>query len=158
MERLAEEAEQRERSLSFHLTHAKCAEVARASAFREAARLAAERGGEGEPVAWQVDGGAGLWATFTDELKAKEQADRYSSTIRPLYAAPQPAAPKLDARAVARAIHEPTEDMLNAARDWSVIKYGRGIGNDAAKGCWQAMCSMLGKGAATTAPHDPAGR
>lgn len=34
---------------------------------------------------------------------------------------------------------EPTEAMLNAARDWSVAKYGRGIGNDAAIGCWKAM-------------------
>jgi hypothetical protein len=33
----------------------------------------------------------------------------------------------------------PTEAMLNAARDWSVKKYGIGIGNDAAIGCWQAM-------------------
>lgn len=33
----------------------------------------------------------------------------------------------------------PTEVMLNAARDWSVKKYGIGVGNDAAIGCWQAM-------------------
>lgn len=34
---------------------------------------------------------------------------------------------------------EPTEAMLNAARDWSYTKYGKPIGNDAAIGCWQAM-------------------
>jgi hypothetical protein len=34
---------------------------------------------------------------------------------------------------------EPTEAMLNAARDWSIKKYGMGIGNDAAIGCWKAM-------------------
>ncbi len=34
---------------------------------------------------------------------------------------------------------QPTEAMLNAARDWSVKKYGQGIGNDAAIGCWKAM-------------------
>ncbi len=33
----------------------------------------------------------------------------------------------------------PTEAMLNAARDWSVKKYGIGIGNDAATGCWESM-------------------
>jgi hypothetical protein len=33
----------------------------------------------------------------------------------------------------------PTEAMLNAARDWSVKKYGIGVGNDGATGCWQAM-------------------
>lgn len=37
--------------------------------------------------------------------------------------------------------HEPTEAMLTAARDWSAAKYGKPIGNDAAKGCWQAMHS-----------------
>lgn len=35
--------------------------------------------------------------------------------------------------------HQPTEAMLNAARDWSVKRYGQGIGSDAATGCWQAM-------------------
>lgn len=33
----------------------------------------------------------------------------------------------------------PTAAMLDAARDWSVAKYGKPIGNDAAIGCWQAM-------------------
>jgi hypothetical protein len=37
------------------------------------------------------------------------------------------------------ALHQPTEAMLNAARDWSLKKYGLGIGSDAAIGCWQAM-------------------
>ena len=43
------------------------------------------------------------------------------------------------ARQGAAVPEEPTEAMLNAARDWSVKKYGLGIGNDAAKGCWAAM-------------------
>ncbi len=34
---------------------------------------------------------------------------------------------------------EPTKEMLNAARDWSIKKYGRGIGNDSAIGCWNVM-------------------
>lgn len=34
---------------------------------------------------------------------------------------------------------EPTEAMLLSARDWSATKYGKPIGNDAAKGCWGAM-------------------
>lgn len=34
---------------------------------------------------------------------------------------------------------EPTEVMLVAALDWSWSKYGMGIGNDAAIGCWKAM-------------------
>ena len=36
---------------------------------------------------------------------------------------------------------KPTKEMLDAARDWSVKKYGVGIGNDAAAGCWNAMCA-----------------
>lgn len=39
----------------------------------------------------------------------------------------------------ALAEREPTDAMLNAARDWSQKKYGMGIGNDAATGCWKAM-------------------
>lgn len=34
---------------------------------------------------------------------------------------------------------QPTEAMLDAARDWSINKYGQGIGSDAARGCWKAM-------------------
>ena len=29
--------------------------------------------------------------------------------------------------------------MLVVARDWSLVKYGKAIGNDAAVGCMQAM-------------------
>ena len=35
--------------------------------------------------------------------------------------------------------HEPTEEMLNAARDWSIKKNGMGVGNDQATGCYAAM-------------------
>lgn len=34
---------------------------------------------------------------------------------------------------------DPDEAMLNGARDWSCSKYGIGVGNDDAIGCWQAM-------------------
>lgn len=34
---------------------------------------------------------------------------------------------------------EPTEAMLIAARDWSLQKYGQGVGNDGATGCYAAM-------------------
>ena len=33
------------------------------------------------------------------------------------------------------------ESQMDAARDWSVRKYGVGIGDDAAHGCWTAMCA-----------------
>ena len=33
----------------------------------------------------------------------------------------------------------PTREMLMAARDWSIKKYEKAIGNDAAEGCWRAM-------------------
>ena len=45
---------------------------------------------------------------------------------------------------------EPTDDMLNAARDWSDKKYGKPIGNDAAVGCFQAMLE------AAPEPEEPA--
>lgn len=34
---------------------------------------------------------------------------------------------------------EPTEAMLISARDWSLHKYGKAVGNDGASGCWNAM-------------------
>lgn len=34
---------------------------------------------------------------------------------------------------------EPTEKMLEAARDWSIAKYGKAVGNDGAIGCCRAM-------------------
>lgn len=34
---------------------------------------------------------------------------------------------------------EPTEEMLNAARDWSYHKYGKPVGNDGTSGCYRAM-------------------
>ena len=38
----------------------------------------------------------------------------------------------------------PTDKMLEAARDWSIKKYGKAIGNDAAIGCWTVMrCAAL---------------
>ena len=43
------------------------------------------------------------------------------------------------ARAAIKAMRDPTETELHGARDWSVKKYGLGVGNDAALGCWQAM-------------------
>lgn len=44
-----------------------------------------------------------------------------------------------EARAALQTIREPTEAQLIAARDWAHARYGRGIGDDAATGCWQAM-------------------
>jgi len=41
---------------------------------------------------------------------------------------------------------EPTEAMLNAARDWSLEKYGVGVGNDGATGCYRAMIAAAEKG------------
>ncbi len=43
------------------------------------------------------------------------------------------------ALAAIAAMREPSEAMLDAARDWSGAKYGKPIGDDAAIGCWQAM-------------------
>ena len=40
---------------------------------------------------------------------------------------------------------EPTEAMLNAARDWSLKKYGQAVGNDGARGCYAAMLAAANK-------------
>ena len=50
---------------------------------------------------------------------------------------------------------QPTEAMLNAARDWSREKYGKPIGNDAAIGCWQAMFAAASLSEKLGNPNDP---
>lgn len=44
---------------------------------------------------------------------------------------------------------EPTQEMLIAARDWSLRVNGQGVGNSQATGCYQAML------AASSAPEPP---
>jgi hypothetical protein len=34
---------------------------------------------------------------------------------------------------------EPTKAMLDSARDWSIKKYGKAVGNDGSSGCYKAM-------------------
>lgn len=41
---------------------------------------------------------------------------------------------------------EPTEAMLNAARDWSVRVNGQGVGNDQAAGCYGSMIASATEG------------
>ena len=43
---------------------------------------------------------------------------------------------------------EPTEEMLIAARDWSLKKYGISVGDDGAKGCYAAMIAAPKTGVA----------
>ena len=40
---------------------------------------------------------------------------------------------------------EPTEKMLEAARDWSIAKYGKAVGNDGATGCYRTMIAAYEK-------------
>lgn len=42
-----------------------------------------------------------------------------------------------------QAMLEPTSEQLNAAREWSLEKYGKPIGNEAAIGCWKAMIEVI---------------
>ena len=43
------------------------------------------------------------------------------------------------ARAAIVALREPSEAMTDAARDWSIKKYGKAVGSDGSTGCWQSM-------------------
>lgn len=43
---------------------------------------------------------------------------------------------------------EPTEAMHDAARDWSIQRYGKAIGSDASRGCYSVMLA-----AAPTTPN-----
>jgi hypothetical protein len=55
-----------------------------------------------------------------------------------LYADGRPV-PETGVTILAAVPDNPTEEMLNAARDWSYKKYGKPIGNDAAIGCWKEI-------------------
>lgn len=66
----------------------------------------------------------------------------YQVEYRALYTAPQPAAVPAGYALVPV---EPTEAMLNAARDWSLKKYGQAVGNDGARGCYAAMLAAANK-------------
>lgn len=70
---------------------------------------------------------------------------------------------KRDARAILAALAEaglavvpvePTRAMLDAARDWSLVKYHQGVGDDAASGCYRAMLAAASEDRApqSTAP------
>ena len=60
------------------------------------------------------------------------------ATIYALRALRPDVAALLDGEAVA-VPKEPTESMYGGARDWSIDRYGLGIGDDAARGCYLSM-------------------
>jgi hypothetical protein len=79
-------------------------------------------------LAAQVLGNPLLFEDLKQDFTVHTEAGDWIKFARALLSASKPAA-----------LHQPTEAMLNAARDWSLKKYGLGIGSDAAIGCWQAM-------------------
>lgn len=79
---------------------------------------------------WTFQPSQSAWAIPRDD-KAMERGAR-SCFVVFTHPAPQQADRQ-------RVPAEPTEAMLIAARDWSLKKYGKAIGDDAAKGCFSAM-------------------
>lgn len=73
----------------------------------------------------------------------REQLDRMGF-VKDVWQAMYCAAPLAQSAEQDRIDAEPTEAMLNAARDWSIKKYGQAIGSDAAIGCWKAMHAAKG--------------
>lgn len=84
----------------------------------------------------RIDAGPGLSEKQVEELKKVKQAD-YEARIRSALVA-QPVAVGVPEgwKLVPK---EPTEEMHDAARDWSVKKYGQGVGRDGSEGCYRAM-------------------
>lgn len=83
---------------------------------------------------------------YAEDMGERPEWGREPSTVQARY--------RLTARAVLNVIEssdwkivpvEPTEAQLNAARDWAVAKYGIGVGNDGATGCYRAMLSASPK-------------
>lgn len=94
----------------------------------------------GESVAWEMFPGY-LIEQCEGEIITEEGLQRALADMLgdPEYT-PQPQTPAKDIPEGYKLVPvEPTEEMLNAARDWSDKKYGKPIGNDAAVGCFQAM-------------------
>lgn len=96
---------------------------------------------EQEPVAWRYKKEGAGWFVSDNEPQYVEQWNDIEE-IQPLYTAPQPAAVPAGYALVPV---EPTEAMLNAARDWSLKKYGQAVGNDGARGCYAAMLAAANK-------------
>lgn len=69
---------------------------------------------------------------YNDEAMANLARNQCAPSIRSVIKA-------LRASGYEIVLKDPDENMLNAARDWSVDKYGRGVGNDGAEGCYKAM-------------------
>lgn len=107
-------------------------------------------GVEVKPLEWddQVDANGNWSSRATDEFGRKYRVSHEDAVDGDWYwfgalrfTSPEQA--KAAAQRRAATPSEPTEAMLNAARDWSVKKYGQGIGNDAACGCWGAMYAAI---------------
>ena len=79
----------------------------------------------------------------TGMSRATDHVDLQDLAMR-IYAAPQ-APPAAVPAGYALVPVEPTEAMLNAARDWSLKKYGQAVGNDGARGCYAAMLAAANK-------------
>ena len=103
-----------------------------------------------KPLNWddQVDANGNWSSRATDEFGRKYRVSHEDAIDGDWYwfgalrfTSPEQA--KAAAQRRAATPSEPTEAMLNAARDWSVKKYGQGIGNDAACGCWGAMYAAI---------------
>jgi len=69
--------------------------------------------------------------------KLEEIGDTEPAVMGALTAEPSPSPPTATESVVVP--REPTEAMLDAARDWSQKQYGKPIGNTAASGCYRAM-------------------
>ena len=148
-------------SLKWHVTENTVNKEVILDLIEDCQRLARSQGGKAEPDAWLVgwhsangDAGTSVYTTEDEARRAAKNMEAYRSSetmtdVLPLYAAPLPSPPE-NAPPM-----QPTEAMLNAARDWSVEKYGRGIGNDAAIGCWQAMLSAALVSEPLGNPSDP---
>lgn len=75
---------------------------------------------------------AAIYAWYGDtemEMAAEEYAHFMEAALRAY----------LDAMDAVIVLKTATDGMHNAARDWSDTKYGKPIGIEASKGCWDAM-------------------
>ncbi|MGL4649975.1 MAG: hypothetical protein ACRC1H_11245 [Caldilineaceae bacterium] len=110
-----------------------------AGLLEAAAAALAQPAAPATPAWWQDGLSATLMREGVNKHRAREIAQGYwEAYCQVEEVEAQPAAPAVPAGWKLVPV-EPTEKMLNAARDWSRNKYGSPVGNDGAQGCYAAM-------------------
>ena len=88
-------------------------------------------------AAMDIHYGADVWRDFEEGYIAQACSRVYAALTAAILA--------MEARGYKVTGPEATEKMDIAARDWSATKFGKPIGSDASRGCWEIQHSAAPK-------------